>query len=586
MVATARDNKTYRGETLMFPRRFLAVVLIMLLTVSYSSAFLITVHKEITEMALTSVSLRYSLDSNVKQALNGQWFTDEAIREIVNANLTRDVGDCPSGSGDDIPAVPCGGLAVGIVYADVNDPGDHFDDELFMLTNNNLIRLRNTALSDLQKGKYIAARKQVGFALHSIQDFYAHTNWIDLGKACCATRLGFKDAFTEPPRLARKDEPTCPDDPSILLTDQPDLLKYRLDPSTPLTSGYFPDTKSEIQMYHKCAHGSPSPLAYRGINKDSDLGRAGTRVERFNSAKTAAQAHTSMFVNSVLAEGCGTNAGCVLGFMGYPSITSINPITANVGQNTFYLHVLGAGFTEARATTKPTVYWNNQPLETAPRDLTGGTQLDARIEQAFLAQPGPVRITVKQFEIDLDGNVTNNLLESNAVNFTIDGPEPDCPGRIRRHLHDPAYMDVNANRWNDTGRVVAQGQTLNIQVVLSGSVVWRSGILVSDEAPPEGDSRATPRNTLLWIDPPMPINEAPVGALIGMIVDSQHLDGSLKPTIPLIEKPDGAKYFRILTGGPQVGPMPATGRLYLGINDGAFFNNGGCFQVRIVTPPK
>jgi hypothetical protein len=74
--------------------------------------------------------------------------------------------------------------------------------------------------------------------------------------------------------------------------------------------------------------------------------------------------------------------------------------------------------------------------------------------------------------------------------------------------------------------------------------------------------------------------------LIGMVVDSQHLDPSGKPTMPLIEKPDGVKYFRILTGGQFVQPIPETGRLYLGINDGAFFNNGGCFQVRIITSPQ
>jgi hypothetical protein len=85
----------------------------------------------------------------------------------------------------------------------------------------------------------------------------------------------------------------------------------------------------------------------------------------------------------------------------------------------------------------------------------------------------------------------------------------------------------------------------------------------------------------------MPISVAPIGALIGMIVDKAHLDSSLKPTIPLIEKPpEGVKYFRILTGGPRVGPMPTDGRLYLGINDGAFYNNGGCFQVRITQSPK
>jgi len=148
-------------------------------------------------------------------------------------------------------------------------------------------------------------------------------------------------------------------------------------------------------------------------------------------------------------------------------------------------------------------------------------------------------------------------------------------------------MDVNATRWYDTGLFVTQGQKLNIQVK-PGLVVWRAGGLLSGStgvAPPQGDSTATPMNTLLWVDPPIDYRQVPEGALIGMIVPTSLLDADGKPTMPLIEKPDGVKYFRVLTGGAFVPPMPIAGRLYLGINDGAFFNNGGCFQVR-VTPQK
>src|SRR5207237_6688961 len=147
-------------------------------------------------------------------------------------------------------------------------------------------------------------------------------------------------------------------------------------------------------------------------------------------------------------DGCGANAGCVLGFLGYPTISSINPTSANVGQDVFYLHVMGTGFTVDEAKTKPTALWNGKPIETAPLN---SKNLDARIENAYVAQPGPVSVSVQQFEIDEVGDVTRTLLTSNAVTFTVNGPEPDCPGAIRPHTHDPRYFDVNDNRWKDTG---------------------------------------------------------------------------------------------------------------------------------------
>jgi hypothetical protein len=216
--------------------------------------------------------------------------------------------------------------------------------------------------------------------------------------------------------------------------------------------------------------------------------------------------------------------------------------------------------------------------------VTGGTKLDAQVDNSKLTA-GPVKISVKQFEVDSNGNVTSNVLESNAVDFNLTTPKLDCPGAIRPHYHDERFMDVDAVRWNDTGRMVKAGEMLSIQVVPQGWVVWRAGGLLTGatgEAQPQGDTRATPNNTLLWVEPPMPIGVAPIGALIGMVVDKQHLDGNGNPTMPLIEKPDGVKWFRILTGGQFMQPVPIDGRLYLGINDGAFFNNGGCFQVRFL----
>jgi hypothetical protein len=613
----------------MFLRRPGAIGLIILLSSTYLNAFLITHHRDITKTGL------YTLENTLPMThMQGRPFTEKAMREIVNADISRDTLKCSKD-----PDVPCDlttdpdsiigtteQLYVATFAAKQTDPPDHFDDERFKDGNDRVMMERNAAKVDLQNGDYVAARKQIGFALHTIQDFYAHSNWIDLGKDCCADRLGFDDAFSNIP-IARSDEPTCPDDPSTLLTDDLVLLKARLDPRRPLTSGYFPNSRPEIRQNHKCAHGGPdnsfsatSPFRslvddyYTGINKDHEpipahlplvpstllmTGMDNLRLARFQKAVTVATEHTRRFVRQVLVDGCGTNDACILGFLGYPTITSINPTSTDAGVNIVHMQVSGIGFTVEDPTTQPTVLWKGKPLITKPVASSSNVAtspntktLDALVDPADLTQPGTVNITVRQRDIDTSGNVGNTYIVSNPMIFTINGKEPDCPGAITPHQHDTSgyYMDVNANRWNDAHAVV-QGQYLNFEVRKPGLVVWRAGGILTGTpgvAPPEGDPRVTPGNTLLWVDPQMP--QVPIGALIGMIVDLKFLDNYGVPTIPLIEKPQGntgntgVTYFAIRNGG-RIGPMPATGRLYLGINDGAFFNNGGCFQVHF-TPSK
>src|SRR5262249_18745122 len=147
---------TRAGEMSMLIRRCIAVGLCILLSCTSLRAFLITVHIDLTKTGLAS--LETILPSTLVQ---GRGFTARAIKEIVNANLTRDTGDCANGqlgpSKDDVPAVPCGvptnidsdSSLVGELYsggkmAELGYAPDHFDDELFLEGNDRLINIRNT----------------------------------------------------------------------------------------------------------------------------------------------------------------------------------------------------------------------------------------------------------------------------------------------------------------------------------------------------------------------------------------------------------------------------------------------------------
>jgi hypothetical protein len=92
----------------------------------------------------------------------------------------------------------------------------------------------------------------------------------------------------------------------------------------------------------------------------------------------------------------------------------------------------------------------------------------------------------------------------------------------------------------------------------------------SNLAPPEGDSTVNPGNTLFWVNPP--IKDGPVGMLIGAIWPAK---GELPPGLG----DPTASLFRV--GGGRAVTMEADGWLFLGVNDGAFFNNTGCFQAKV-----
>jgi hypothetical protein len=239
-----------------------------------------------------------------------------------------------------------------------------------------------------------------------------------------------------------------------------------------------------------------------------------------------------------------------------------------IGANGF-IDVTGSNFTNLSM-----ISWDGSPLETQFIDKT---TLRAALDNARLATPGTVRVGVKSanYENEWPANGQTwdpQALSSNEVPVSIAGLQPLCPYRP-----DPDYLDVDAKKWNDTGLTVKAGDRLDIKVP-PGRIVWRKGIFINDVAPPEGDPTVNPYNTLLWIDPQISITIAPIGALIGMVLDPQARQTSSNP-LEKIEKPDGAKFFPIRTGGGFT--MTANGKLFLGVNDGAFFNNEGCFQAKV-----
>jgi hypothetical protein len=126
-------------------------------------------------------------------------FSDDAVEEIREANRNTDCFSCQA------------------------DPSLHCDDEAFRASTTRLLDLKARIIAKITAvppdGE--SAREDLGGALHTLQDFYAHSNWVELGHTDIDTRLG-RVVFDGLPL----DVPTCEDDACSLA-------------DSALTSGWF-----------------------------------------------------------------------------------------------------------------------------------------------------------------------------------------------------------------------------------------------------------------------------------------------------------------------------------------------------------
>ncbi|XP_062409233.1 von Willebrand factor A domain-containing protein 7-like isoform X2 [Sardina pilchardus] len=144
-------------------------------------------------------------------------------------------------------------------------PQRHFDNEL-ILNGRELIRSGlERVKANVRLGNFIAARLTLGVTLHTLQDFYSHSNWIEMGQRVPFSALIKPDAIIR--NIADENTPTCRDcDGQNCNNILQSILADRL-----LTTGYFGSTKPE----GKCSHGGFPDVSSLlppkgGINKDDE----------------------------------------------------------------------------------------------------------------------------------------------------------------------------------------------------------------------------------------------------------------------------------------------------------------------------
>nr|XP_040048468.1 von Willebrand factor A domain-containing protein 7 isoform X1 [Gasterosteus aculeatus aculeatus] len=220
------------------------------LTLSWNSH----THQQITEQAILNVTMetlrvikKHHGNHAEEQTGLGRGFW-RAVGEVVKSNAAMD-----------------------FLSSTRSDPVYHFDSERVDGAMAMLRQFWAQTLLSVRAKEYQSARHSLGQLFHSLQDFYSHSNWVEMGQRFIYLHLLQPEEPAFP--LAAEDTPTCMECFSLTCRDNlmPRLTNAQQDAQL-LTTGYF--STFPPKPHGKCSHGgildrSRYMGAKGGINKDS-----------------------------------------------------------------------------------------------------------------------------------------------------------------------------------------------------------------------------------------------------------------------------------------------------------------------------
>ena len=193
------------------------------------------------------------------------------------------------------------------VDEDQTTSAKHFDGENVAGAQTRLATLKQNILDALRTDPINAtgARENLGSALHTIQDFYSHSNWVEQGNSGANPDVGRSGT----PPFAGSSDATCSGftNPGAFCANSSIVI-------TPvLTSGYYGgEDRVKPPGVGKCSHGGPldksSPSSdilgiYReGINKDTLYCDVSPHSTFHNAAADAAIQGTKQYIEDIKAE--------------------------------------------------------------------------------------------------------------------------------------------------------------------------------------------------------------------------------------------------------------------------------------------
>jgi hypothetical protein len=290
------SNKTQVSSTPRLPRAYVARalrpggVLRQVAAVALAALLILT-----SALRGTNNSVRAFVPTNLRAALltspfdeTHQSITEKAVKELDNeffgiTKLSKPMKKAIEQIVD----------ADADVDKDQNTSAKHFDGESFPEGQARVLGLLQDVQNALGNDNAQGARSALGQALHTIQDFYSHSNWVELGNGSPNPILGRPGGFLN--RLAA-DVATC-QSCTPCFTCGNNLLTNQL------TSGYYGGEDRAKPNPGKCSHGGPLDSSTGGItggiNKDSTVCSISPHASLHGAAASVAREATKQFIRDI-----------------------------------------------------------------------------------------------------------------------------------------------------------------------------------------------------------------------------------------------------------------------------------------------
>lgn len=203
----------------------------------------------------------------------------------------------------------------------------HFDAESFADGQSLLISEFQDTVSALKNKDAKGARTKFGEALHTIQDFYSHSDWVELGNSGPNPALGRSGQTIQ--NVSTRSETTC-----VSCTGGGSCPNCAADVVTAhLTSGYFGIIFSS-KPAGKCSHGGTGDATSTtpptgGINKDTSLCSSSPHFNLHTTAAALAKEATKQFLRDIKAAVSTSELKLLLG--AGPTLTISIDTTGSMG---------------------------------------------------------------------------------------------------------------------------------------------------------------------------------------------------------------------------------------------------------------
>ncbi|XP_073670360.1 von Willebrand factor A domain-containing protein 7-like [Paramisgurnus dabryanus] len=275
-------------------------------------------HRQITEMAILRKTAEVCRDIAIAEKRTFNLTIDNTLTVFAVEQACSELNSLQS-THDFQSAITSTYYSNAAVDADHIHPERHCDAEKIREAQSLITDGLKSVKTNIDKESYDFARNSLGKICHTLQDFYSHSNWVELDKRIPFSKLINRDAIID--NIADTNTKTCRNCDGDNCNDNilPELKEKNL-----LTSGYFgafPSSKPN----GKCSHGGESDATSLkeptgGINKDEITSSHGIYHQR--AADLAISATMELLEDIRLAKGnvaflqlVGMNKTSVLAFV-------------------------------------------------------------------------------------------------------------------------------------------------------------------------------------------------------------------------------------------------------------------------------